>query len=197
MWLFQKWPPTLKASKLVQLLLFIRLSTSQYCDNLTVSRHGQSDPDIPYNHRPTSAPTPSSALFDSKHYDLIFNLSARFVDFVEAEDQHFAHAFSHAEDDDITGSELKNATTSTFVDGILRDFGEALGWHYLAENANRIRNHFSTHKLATTSIVVFCLVLVLLFPIYGFFFCVCRCCCGGRCGGKSEPMDKKWDNCRR
>lgn len=190
MWHFQKTklrPQTLTPSKLVQLLLFIRLSASQYCDNLTVSRHGQSDPDIPYNRRPTSPSVPSTAFFNSEHFDLIYNLSARFVEYVAAQDNFLAHTFKSAEE---------NATT-TFAGGILRDIGEALEWRYLADNAERLYNHFLAHKLATTSLIVFSLVLVLLFPTFGFFFCVCRCCCGGRCGGKSEPMDNKWDNCRR
>ena len=206
----------LTLSLLVQLFLHVHCATGtatdtdlvsspdDQIDNLTISRHEQSSPHSPRD--PTAAF--AVGVFESQHFDLIFNLSARFVDFIAAEDRAFIDFYQPSVNGDGIEENVKNASNvshgvnatenpATCVGGLLRDLGAAISWPYLADNSDRLWTHFLTHKLATTSLILSLLVIVCCFPVFGFFFCVCRCCCGGRCGGKSHEMDRRWDNCRR
>ena len=50
--------------------------------------------------------------------------------------------------------------------------------------------------IGLTTAAIFGLLLAIIFPIIGFFFCCCRC--AGRCGAHPEThYDKKSDSCKR
>lgn len=44
-------------------------------------------------------------------------------------------------------------------------------------------------------VVAILVLLAVLIPTCGLFFCCCRCC--GNCGARSQPCDKKRDLCKK
>lgn len=69
-------------------------------------------------------------------------------------------------------------------DGSLRLAGVVEEWRTLL-----------THYAGVVAVLAVGLLFALLMPCVGFIFCCCRC--SGRCGGRSQPFEKRRDRCKR
>ncbi|XP_043279042.1 prominin-like protein isoform X2 [Venturia canescens] len=113
----------------------------------------------------TGLPYNATTKFNPKGMGQLYNVTNKFIDFVQS----------------------KQAIPEgiiTVQDRQLRFADPAKEWQIIV-----------THYMGLTGLAATGLLIAIILPCVGLFFCCCRC--AGQCGARSQPFDKKHDHCRK
>lgn len=88
--------------------------------------------------------------------------------------------------------------TKKFMNYILDGEPYPSGFIQVGKNGLDISSDYTSlglHYLFLLLIAFIGLILAVIIPCAGLFFCCCRC--AGKCGARSQPFDKRFDTCKR